>query len=92
MYGIVGFVIWFGLMLYITGKCAGIIWKTRDPILRNKLITLCAGATGILLCSYGNEVMNQMPSAIITYISWAFIWISPRFDTRQTEDKKNYEK
>jgi O-Antigen ligase len=89
MYGIVGFIIWFGMMLYITGKCAGIIWNTRDPILRNKLIALCAGSTGILLCSYGNEVMNQMPSSIIVYTSWALIWMSPRWDTRPLDtDKK----
>jgi hypothetical protein len=82
MYGIVGFIIWFGIMLYITGKCAGIVWKTRDPVLKNKLIALCAGATGILLCSYGNEVLNQMPSSIIVYTSWVLIWLSPRWDSK----------
>lgn len=81
MYGIVGFVIWFGIMMYITGKMAGIIWNTRDPVLRNKLIALCGGSTGILLCSYGNEVMNQMPSSIILYTSWVLVWLSPRWDT-----------
>ena len=81
MYGIVGFIIWLGIMLYITGKSAGIIWKTRDPVLKNQLIALCGGATGILLCSYGNEVLNAMPSSMIVYISWAFIWLSPRWDS-----------
>ncbi|WP_337042747.1 O-antigen ligase family protein [Emticicia sp. 17c] len=81
MYGIIGFIIWFGIMLYITGKSAGIIWKTQDPLLKNQLIALCGGATGILLCSYGNEVLNAMPSSVIVYISWALIWLSPRWDT-----------
>lgn len=81
MYGIIGFLIWFGTMLYITGKCAGIIWETRDPVLRNKLSAMLGGATGILLCSYGNEVLNQMPSSTIVYVSWVFIWLSPRWDT-----------
>lgn len=81
MYGIIGFLIWFGFMMFIVGKSAGIIWKTRDPVLKNKLSALSAGATGILLCSYGNEVMNQMPSSIIVYVSWVFIWLSPRWDT-----------
>lgn len=81
MYGIVGFLIWFGIMMYITGKSAGIIWKTRDPVLKNQLTALSAGATGILLCSYGNEVMNAMPSSAIVYISWVLIWLSPRWDT-----------
>ncbi|GAB2644288.1 hypothetical protein GCM10027035_43150 [Emticicia sediminis] len=85
MYGVVGFIIWFGIMLYITGKSAGIIWKTRDPVLRNKLMSLCGGATGIILCSYGNEVLNAMPSSMIVYISWTLIWLSPRWDTPQTQ-------
>lgn len=85
MYGIVGFIIWFGIMLYITGKSAAIVWKTRDPVLKNQLLALCGGATGILLCSYGNEVLNAMPSSMIVYISWALIWLSPRWDTPQPQ-------
>ncbi len=81
MYGIIGLVLWLGIMFYIAGKSAGIIWNTQDPILKNKLSALCGGATGILLCSYGNEVLNQMPSSIIVYASWALIWMSPRWDT-----------
>lgn len=81
MYGIVGFWYWFGIMLYIIGKSSAIIWNTRDEQLRFKLIALCGGSTGILFCSYGNEVLNQMPSSLILYISWAMIWMSPRWDT-----------
>jgi hypothetical protein len=78
MYGIVGFVIWIGLMMYILGKCCGIIWRLQDPGLKVKAIALTAGFAGILLCSYGNEVINSMPSSIIVYISWVFVFISPR--------------
>ncbi len=81
MYGIIGFLLWFGTMMFIAGKSAGIIWQTRDPALRNKLISLSAGSFGILVCSYGNEVINQMPSSIIVYMSWVLIWLSPRWDT-----------
>ncbi len=88
MYGIIGFIIWFGIMLYTTGKCAGIIWSTRDPVLRNKLSALLGGAFGILLCSYGNEVLNQMPSSIIVYVSWALIWMSPRWDNPKAKTKE----
>ncbi len=80
MYGVVGFIIWFGMMMYITGKCIGIIWNTRDPVLKNQLSALCGGAFGILLCSYGNEVLNAMPSSAIVYVSWVLIWLSPRWD------------
>ncbi|GAB3510595.1 O-antigen ligase family protein [Emticicia fontis] len=94
MYGIVGFLIWFGMMMYILGKSAGIIWKTRDPVLKNQLASLCSGVAGILLCSYGNEVLNAMPSEAVVYISLAFIWLSPRWDTPEPkviEVKENEE-
>lgn len=81
MYGVTGLIIWLGIMLYILGKSAGIIWNTRDPVLRNHLSALCAGFGGMLLISYGNEIMNALPSSIIVYISWALIWMSPRWDT-----------
>jgi hypothetical protein len=80
MYGIIGFILWLGIMLYILGKSAGIIWNTRDQALRNQLCALCAGFGGTLLCSYGNEVMNTMPSSAILYVSWALIGISTRWD------------
>lgn len=82
-YGIVGFLIWLGIMLYILGKCCGIVWNIRDPKLRQQLLALTAGFGGILVSSYGNEVMNQMPSAMIVYVSWVFVFLGPRFDTPQ---------
>jgi hypothetical protein len=81
MYGVIGFIFWFGAMLYILGKSGGIIWNTRDPVLRNQLCALCAVFAAILLCSYGNEVMNAVPSLTIVSISWALIWMSTRWDT-----------
>ncbi|TGE10216.1 O-antigen ligase family protein [Hymenobacter fodinae] len=80
-YGIVGFIIWFGMMVYILGKCCGIVWRIRDPLLRQKLLALTAGYSGILVASYGNEVMNQIPSAMIIYLSWVFVFLGPELDT-----------
>jgi len=77
-YGIVGFIIWFGMMMYILGKCCGIVWRIQDKGLRVKLMALTAGAAGILFCSYGNEVINAMPSSIIVYVSWAFVFLGPK--------------
>ncbi|KEO75150.1 O-antigen ligase family protein [Anditalea andensis] len=80
MYGIVGFILWFGIILYITGKCCGIVWNIRNEKLRQVLIALVAGISGIILSSYGNEVINTMPSAMIVYISWALVYLGPHFD------------
>jgi O-antigen ligase len=80
-YGIVGFLIWFGFMLYILGKSAGIVWRIRDPVLRQKLLALTAGYAGILMASYGNEIMNQVPSSLLLFTSWVFIFLGPTHDT-----------
>ena len=80
MYGIVGLVIWFSIMMYILGKGCGIIWNIQNKALRYKLIALCSGAAGIFFASYGNEIMNDMPSSMIMSISWAFIFLGPKLD------------
>lgn len=73
MYGIVGFTIWFCIMMYIFGKSCGIVWNMRDKNLRIKIIALTAGFAGVLVGSYGNEVINIMPTSIVIYLSWALI-------------------
>jgi O-antigen ligase len=80
MYGIVGLTLWFGMIMYIIGKCSGIIWKIKNAGLRYKLIALCAGTAGIFFASYGNEIINDMPSAMIVYLSWVFIYMGPKWD------------
>ncbi|OON67590.1 O-antigen ligase family protein [Hymenobacter sp. CRA2] len=81
MYGVAGLVLWLGIMVYILGYGGAVVWRTRDPALKVKLLALLAGAAGSLLCSYGNEVINFMPSALIVYVSWAFLFMGPQLDT-----------
>lgn len=76
MYGIVGLTIWLGIMMYIMGKSFGIIWKLEDGNLKIKMIALASGYAGVLFCSYGNEVINTMPSSIVVYLSWVFLYNS----------------
>lgn len=89
MYGVVGLVIWFALTSYIIGKCGGIAWKIRDPKLRVKMIALTAGTVACFICSYGNEVMNGMPSSVILFMSWSFIFIAPGLDQQLTQGELN---
>lgn len=80
MYGIVGLLIWFCFTCYLIGKCSGIVWKLKDPKLRTKMIALTSGTVGCFICSYGNEVMNGMPSSVVMFMSWSFVFISPWLD------------
>ncbi|WP_316833065.1 O-antigen ligase family protein [Pedobacter aquatilis] len=87
MYGIVGFTVWISMLSYILGKCCGIVWRIKDEGLKIKGIALTSGFAGILCCSYGNEVINTMPSTIIVYISIAFVYIMPKLE-RELAGKK----
>jgi O-Antigen ligase len=85
MYGIVGFTIWFCIMMYIFGKSCGIVWNIQDKNLRIKIVALTAGFAGILVGSYGNEVINIMPTSIVIYLSWAIIANSAKIEkTKQS--------
>lgn len=80
MTGIVGLTIWFSILMYILGKCCGIIWKIQDKKLKVKLIAIFSASVGIFFCSYGNEVINNMPSSLIVCMSFAFVYLGPKFE------------
>ncbi|MEQ7799535.1 O-antigen ligase family protein [Pedobacter sp. ASV1-7] len=80
MYGVVGLTIWICIMMFFLGKCCGIVWRIEDPGLKTKMIALTSGFAGVLICSYGNEVINNMPTSIVIYLSWVFIMISPKLE------------
>ena len=87
MYGIVGLVIWISMMTYILGRCCGIVWRIEDEDLKIKAIALVSGFSGILICSYGNEIINAMPSSIIVCISLVFLYNMPRLERELLEKK-----
>jgi O-antigen ligase len=80
MYGIVGLVFWFCIYMYILGKGCGIVWKIKNDKLRFKLIALLSGAMGVFFCSYGNEIMNIMPSLLVFFLSLVMVYQGPRLD------------
>lgn len=86
MMGIVGLTIWFSMLMYILGKCCGIIWKIQDKQLKVKLIAVLSTSAGIFFCSYGNEVINNMPSSIVVCMSFVLVYLGPVFD-REIADK-----
>lgn len=75
MYGIIGLIIFFCMWMFIIGKSSAMVWKIEDKNLKVKLTSLLAGASGIFICSYGNEVMNTVPSSIVLQLSVAIIYV-----------------
>lgn len=56
------------------------MFRVRSPELRGVLAALMSGSTGVMGASYGNGVLGQMPTGILIYLSWAFIFMSQQLD------------
>ena len=67
--GVVG----LALHLFVLGYCLGggayRVWHTADPVFRHERAAFLCGYAGILLASYGNQVLSQFPTALIVYLS-----------------------
>lgn len=89
MYGIVGFTIWFCIYMYLLGKGCGLVWKIKDQKLRVKLVALLSGSIGIFFCSYGNEIINLMPSLLVVALSLVMVFQGPKIDHELTNKNKD---
>ncbi len=79
--GIIGLTLHLLILAYIFVKGSYLImFKVDDPELRGKLSAVLAGFAGIMGSSYGNGVLGQIPTGILTYVSWAFVFMGPILD------------
>ncbi len=78
--GTVGLGLYLALWALLMGYGAVRVWRVRDPELRQALIGLHAGIMGILMASYGNQVLGQLPTGILVYASLAYLSLAPRLD------------
>ena len=87
--GIVGLLLHLGVLFYALGYgMRQVMFKLRDPQLRGFTAALTAGVFGIMVSSYGNEILGQFPTGIIIYMSQAFIFLAPRFDRELAEARE----
>ncbi len=80
--GIVGLMLHLFILFYILIKSSlNVMFRIRDPDLRIKMAALTAGMFGVMVASYGNAVLGQMPTSILIYVSMALMLNSEKFDT-----------
>lgn len=83
--GVVGILLHVGVLLYILGWGAyQVFFRLRNIQVRGLTAALIAGISGIVVMSYANEVLGQIPTGLIIYMSAAFIFMAPRFDQEMT--------
>ncbi len=79
--GIIGLILHLFILSYILLKGSFLImFKIESPELKGVLSALMSGFTGIMGASYGNGVLGQMPTGILIYLSWSFIFIAQQLD------------
>ena len=72
--GIVGLILHLIMLLYILIRsCYLIMYRIRNPELKLKLSALAAGMFGVMIASYGNAILGQMPTNVLIYISMAVL-------------------
>ena len=86
--GIVGLSIFLLIFLVTFLKGTYDIWfRIENRQLRGLLSALLGGVAGILVSSYGNEMLQQFPNGPTVYMSMAFIFMGPKFDKEISENE-----
>lgn len=75
--GIVGLIIYFSMLLYILIRSFWKIFNMVDSVLKQKLMAIFSGVTGIIVASYGNPILGQMPCSIHFYLCIVFLYLGP---------------
>jgi len=84
--GIIGLLLHLFILFYVLIKSSFVLmFKIRNDWLKFRMIALICGFFGIMVASYGNGVLGQMPTGIIIYMSMAFLFMSEKFDKELEE-------
>ncbi|MFS4416476.1 O-antigen ligase family protein [Maribacter sp. 2307ULW6-5] len=84
--GIVGLVLHLIILFYVIGTASfKVMFRIRDPITKLRMSALIAGMAGVMVASYGNEVLGQMPNSLLIYATMAIISVPEIFE-RPKED------
>ncbi|HNY01466.1 MAG TPA: O-antigen ligase family protein [Bacteroidales bacterium] len=86
--GVVGLVLHLCILAYILGKAAFLaMFRLKNESVRTPVMAMAAGMAGIMVASYGNPVLGQMPVGIILYTCMAFMFMAPAFDREITTEQ-----
>ena len=88
--GIVGLYLHLFILFYILFKSIYIImFKLKDEEIKAIMSALVSGFFGIMVASYGNGVLGQMPTGILIYSSMAFLFLAPKLEKEKQESLRN---
>lgn len=83
--GVVGLLLHISILIYVLAWGSfQVLFRLRSPQVRGLTVALICGLSGIIMMSYANEVLGQIPNGAIVYMCMAFIFLAPRFDREMT--------
>ena len=84
--GIVGLSLHLIILFYILGKTSYVVmFRLKNEQVKTTTIALSSGMFGIMVASYGNAVLGQMPTGIILYSGMVFMFLALKHDEEATE-------
>lgn len=75
----------FGILVYEFF----IVLNLKDKILKQKLNAIYAGCFGIMVASYGNQLIGQFPTSVYFSMGLAIIYLGKMWDTEQVLQEKD---
>jgi len=91
--GIIGLLLHLFILFYVLVKSSyKIMFRLRDPVLKLKMAALASGMFGVMVASYGNAVLGQMPTNVLIYISMALLLSCEKFDQPKEEEVQTADK
>jgi hypothetical protein len=88
--GVVGLVLHLFILFYIVIKASYLVmYKIRDPIVKMNTTAMAAGMLGIMVASYGNAVLGQVPTSLLIYTSMALMLNSEKLDEEAMSNKSS---
>jgi hypothetical protein len=64
------------------------MFKIREDWVKAQMSALVCGMFGIMVASYGNGLLGQMPTGILIYTSMGFLFLGKKFDNEALAEKE----
>lgn len=78
--GIIGLCLHVFFIGFILGKGGSIVWNLEEPHLRFKIMAIYSSIGGVVIASYGNQILGQIPTGIIVCMAVPIIWMAPMYE------------
>ena len=85
----IGLTIYLIMLITILVDRFIVVFRIKEPDLRQKMAALYGGFFGICVASYGNQIFGQLPTGNIMYMSLVYLFLAGNFIEQRSLKKTN---